>query len=249
MTHTLEPLALPEGYQDLQGHPIANCWPEIKGEEYQELCQSVQDNGLLTPIVLYLGTILDGRNRFKACIFTKTVPTFMEYTGDAPEAYAISCNNARRHLSTSQRAMIASSLANLSVGKPNLTAQKKAVSQPDAAKALKVSRSAVQSAVTVNDRAVPELRNAVISGDVPVSLAAKVSQGTEEQQHAFVEAVEQGKKPSWAAREALAFGVQDAIELLKALPLEEIEGVLKRLKTEVMSAWKDAGWVPPKTRG
>ncbi|ECI7685903.1 helix-turn-helix domain-containing protein [Salmonella enterica subsp. enterica] len=77
----------------------------------------------------------------------------------------------RRHLSESQRAMVAARLANLEHG------QKKAdveisISQTDAARMLNVSRETVSSAKQVQANATPELVAAVDSGKVAVSAAA-----------------------------------------------------------------------------
>ena len=77
------------------------------------------------------------------------------------EAFVVSLNLKRRHLSEEQRAMVAGRLANLEEGRPEKTAQICAVSQSDAAELLNVSRRSVQHAVAVQRDGAPELIAAV----------------------------------------------------------------------------------------
>jgi len=88
-------------------HEIANIFPMMQSDEYENLVADIKQNGLIEPIVLYDGKILDGRNRWKACIEAGVEPRFENYSGDSPISYVISKNANRRHLSKSQLAMIA----------------------------------------------------------------------------------------------------------------------------------------------
>jgi hypothetical protein len=63
--------------------------------------------------------------------------------------------NVSRHLDESQRAMVAARLANLGEGRPGKTASIDAVSQPQAAERLNVSRPSVQRAAAVLDKGTP----------------------------------------------------------------------------------------------
>jgi len=91
----------------MEFHPLANVFPMMSEEEYAELKADIKQNGLRTPIYLYQGSILDGRNRFKACQELNIVPDFQEYSGDSPLSFVISLNLHRRHLSAGQRAAVA----------------------------------------------------------------------------------------------------------------------------------------------
>ncbi len=53
---------------------------------------------------------MDGRNRFKACEELGVKPEFLEYAGNNPLSDVISWNLKRRHLSESQRAIIAANV-------------------------------------------------------------------------------------------------------------------------------------------
>ncbi|HEY8900995.1 MAG TPA: hypothetical protein VIM61_11345 [Chthoniobacterales bacterium] len=95
-----------------------------------------------------------------------------EYTGTDPVKDTLSLNLHRRHLSESQRAMIAAKLAELSEEGRNQHASIDAPSQQQAADALSVSRSSVQRAKQVIEKA-PELAEQVASGTITVHAAQK----------------------------------------------------------------------------
>lgn len=90
-------------------HPICKLMPEMTPAEYESLRKDVEKNGLLHPIVLHDGLILDGRHRYRACLDTGTEPRFETYTGTDPAGLVWSENGTRRNLSTSQRALVAAS--------------------------------------------------------------------------------------------------------------------------------------------
>lgn len=97
-------------------HELANIFPLIEGEEFEKLVDDIRANGLLNPIVLYEGQILDGRNRFNACQQAGVQPLFLEYEGNNPLNHVVSLNLTRRHLSESQRALVGAKLANMKAG-------------------------------------------------------------------------------------------------------------------------------------
>jgi ParB-like chromosome segregation protein Spo0J len=84
-------------------HPLADRFPLIEGVEFDELVADIKANGLIEPIVMLDGMILDGRNRYRACVAADVEPTFRPFTGDDPAAYVISANIHRRHLTAEQK--------------------------------------------------------------------------------------------------------------------------------------------------
>lgn len=88
-------------------HPLADIFPMLDAGGLQELVDDIRSNGLREPITLYEGAILDGRNRYAACVAAGVAPAFATYAGDDPIAYVWSLNAARRHLTPSQRAACA----------------------------------------------------------------------------------------------------------------------------------------------
>ena len=53
---------------ELEHHPAAALFPlmDVDGPEFGELVADIREHGLLQPITLHEGTILDGRNRYRA---------------------------------------------------------------------------------------------------------------------------------------------------------------------------------------
>jgi len=90
-------------------HKIAQLFPLMQGEEFEQLKADIAANGLHEAIWLHPdGSILDGRNRHRACIETETKPTFRTWSGEGSlVGFVVSMNLHRRHLTSSQRAAVA----------------------------------------------------------------------------------------------------------------------------------------------
>ena len=84
-------------------HPLADIFPLIEGREFEELVADIKANGLHECIVVLDDQILDGRNRYRACIAAGEQPLFVPYRGDDPAAYVVSMNVTRRHLTQEQK--------------------------------------------------------------------------------------------------------------------------------------------------
>jgi hypothetical protein len=97
-----------DDFSGLIAHPLANMFPMIEGSAFEELKRDISAQGILEPIRLYQGMILDGRNRYaagKACGHDFTVDDFVQWEGTLAEAEAwvISTNMHRRQLTTKQK--------------------------------------------------------------------------------------------------------------------------------------------------
>ena len=90
----------------LDFHPLAKNFPLMNGSEFNELVADVKaNNGLHEPITLYHDRVLDGRNRYRACLKAKVEPRFEKFEGDdaAATAFVISKNIHRRHLKAKEK--------------------------------------------------------------------------------------------------------------------------------------------------
>lgn len=186
----------------MEWHPYAKVFPLLSTDQLEALAADIQANGLNHSIVLDKhNRILDGRNRNAACQLAGVAPKYTTFEGTDAAAlkFVISENIHRRHLDESQRAMIASEIANLPVGANQHTeegaqicAPSDGVSVAEAAEALGVSPRSVTSARKVKSKGTEQLQAAVVEGAVSVSKAAQIAELPKEQQPA---AIEEAKKP------------------------------------------------------
>lgn len=89
-------------------HPVADIFPMMDESEYAGLVADIKANGLREPIWLHSGKIIDGRNRYRACCDLNIEPTFRTWDGEGSlVAFVVSLNLHRRHLTASQRAIVA----------------------------------------------------------------------------------------------------------------------------------------------
>ena len=163
-----------------QQHPLSAAFPSMSADAFAELRVDIAANGLHSPITLYEDKVLDGWHRYTCCQQTGTAPRFTTFQGDdaAARRFVVSVNLLRRHLDTSQRAMIAARFASIPQGRP-IVANKGAISPvcsqtvAEAATLVNVGDRAVKDARVVLAQASPEVIAAVEAGDMSVSRAAK----------------------------------------------------------------------------
>jgi len=90
-------------------HPAAELFPLMEGAEFDELVTDIKANGLREPIALWGGgersggQVLDGRNRYRACLAAGIRPRFEHLPAVDPLKYVISANIRRRHLSVEDK--------------------------------------------------------------------------------------------------------------------------------------------------
>lgn len=95
-------------------HRLADIFPLIEGDGFDQLVADVKERGVLEPIWLYEGKILDGRNRYRAAREAGRAYQQKHFPDDAPPkfrddplAFVISLNLHRRQLTASQLAFVA----------------------------------------------------------------------------------------------------------------------------------------------
>lgn len=92
---------------ELELHPLASLFPEMGPEDYEKLRDDIKENGLIESIWLHPdGRIIDGRHRHRACSELGIEPKTRTYQGESPTLFVVSLNLARRHLSSSQKALL-----------------------------------------------------------------------------------------------------------------------------------------------
>jgi hypothetical protein len=180
-------------------HPLADIFPGISGDEFRELVKDIKERGLLNPIVLAGGMIIDGRQRLRACIEAGVEPkviSFAEVGGDCSiSEYIWSQNVTRRHLSSDQRSIIAArwadkisemakknSAANLKTGdqkperadSPTRGKAGQHLTRKAIAERAQVSEHKARQAEVVHKKA-PEMEADVIAGRVKLKDAARIA--------------------------------------------------------------------------
>ena len=91
---------------DYELHPLCTLFPRIIDDEFLALTADIKTHGLREPIILHEGMILDGGNRYRACIKAGIEPNFLTFGGGNLVEYVLSSNLHRRHLSAAQRSAI-----------------------------------------------------------------------------------------------------------------------------------------------
>lgn len=191
-------------------HPAAALFPMISGQAFEELVNDIKLYGQMEPIILdKSGQLIDGRNRARACERLGILPKTKVYDGDDVLQFVVSHNLHRRHLTDSQRAMIAARLAERKPGYRRETAHLSMGEQSntglippsldEAADLLDVKRSTVATAKRVIRDGTPALQELTAEGGAAVTTAARVSELPAEEQDAYVEQVRAGANPIKAA--------------------------------------------------
>ena len=243
----------------LEYHEAANIFPMLDIDAFREFKADIKKNGLREPIEMFDGKIIDGRNRYQACLeLDYTCPQLTKHIDD-PVAYVLSKNLHRRQLTASQRSMVAAKAKELyekeakermSAGggdKKSKSAKSGPVIVPDpikgdsrdkAGKAVGVSGSLVDRASKVLAEATPELIADVEEGRVSVSAAArKVKESKEEKAtKQDAKAIDAKKRP--VPKDLIP--VFDTVAEFKSLS-RELTGILKR--AEVLANGKAGAWL------
>ena len=177
--------------QEYELHDLCKLFPPMPEDQFTSLIDSIREHGLLTPILLHDGKILDGRHRYKACLNLGIQPKFEPYDGEDALGYVIALNLSRRHLDESQRAMIGARIANMKLGdnqhKEGGPIGLPTVSNDDAAKRMSVGSMSVKRAKKVLEHGTQELADAVDSGKIAVSVAAKIAVMEPDQQQRIID--------------------------------------------------------------
>jgi hypothetical protein len=94
-------------YANLRAHELADLLPMIDDVNFANLKADIEKNGILEPILLFEGKILDGRNRYRAgkAVGRLSGAKFKAFEGTyaEAEAYVFSTNFLRRQMTNAQK--------------------------------------------------------------------------------------------------------------------------------------------------
>ena len=177
-----------DNWHRLDYHDLCTIFPPMTDHEYDSLVASMKNTGYLRsdPIILVEQVdekgknpelvILDGRNRHLAAMDASVAPNFMLYVGEDPVGFVTSRNMDRRHLTTGQKASIASKLAKKRVGDNQFSGE---MSRKKAAKQMDTTETAVKR-FRIVEKADPALAAAVDSGTMTLNAAYQQVKGEAE---------------------------------------------------------------------
>jgi hypothetical protein len=175
-------------------HPAAAIFELLEGDDFKALVEDIKTHTLLTPIWLHPdGSILDGRNRYRACLEAGVEPVFQTWDGKASAAdFVHSLNYVRRHLEGNALLVAAANYAielekeaaarqksGLKIGDSPSSAiednGKRGRSHEIAAQKFGAKAGSVERAVVVRKKAIPELAEKFGRDEVSASAAAIVA--------------------------------------------------------------------------
>lgn len=93
-----------DAWRELECHPLCLAFPAMPEDDFRDLRDNIVAWGLMEPITLFQGQILDGRHRHRACVLEDVEPRFETFMGPgSPADYVLSKNLHRRNLTKEQR--------------------------------------------------------------------------------------------------------------------------------------------------
>jgi len=239
-------------------NPLAELFPQANAEDFETLKKDISNRGQLHPIVMHGDTLIDGRQRLRACQELNIEPKFAQFAEldlkCAPEDYIWSENMARRNMTEDQRAAVAKKFDEVSAeaakrSKRNLKRGTQKIEWADSPIRGKRSREILAQRANVSEYKIRQAER--LAKHDPAALekviAAEMSMVEANKQ---VDRVTSPQKKKWRVRENLRFSpdigdvVEDAMQRTHFAT-----AAISRLSAPKYSAdFKDDYWVPPSDR-
>jgi len=217
-------------------HELASLLPLLDDEDFDALVEDIREYGQIEPITLFEGKILDGRNRYKAClelgIEVKTKEwTPSELNGLTPLQYVISENIMRRHLNVAQRSEIALLLL------PEIEAEAEKRKEETVGRPKKSEINKFQKKEERNPQST-KIAGKKVKVSQNIMMQAKRVQQVAETEPLIKEEWEKAKKGEQGVD--AVYQKAKIIEDIKTLPKKDQNGIKKMISTESASKVKEA---------
>jgi ParB-like chromosome segregation protein Spo0J len=174
-----------------QQHPLSAAFPPMTPEEFQSLKDSVNENGVLNPITIYEGMVLDGWHRYQAALeLGMECPEAELDDWIDPKEFVLAQNKNRRHITASQLAMATTAVYEWYPShRPNKGAGPAHLSKTseELAEIAGTSKRTINQAKSVLRNASPEVQEAVKSGKIGLEKAQKISKLPKDEQAAAID--------------------------------------------------------------
>ena len=168
-------------------HPLSAAFPEMVGDDYQALLDSITNIGVQNPITVFEGMVIDGWHRYRAATELGMDCPVVDMDPEIdPREFVLAQNKARRHISAAQLTIATTAVyewrphgdqrSALSADRPKTTAELATMSG--------VSPRTIEQAKTVQTKAVPEVAEAVKRGELGLKKASAIAKLPIDQQAA-----------------------------------------------------------------
>lgn len=166
--------------ENLQRHPISAAFGDMSAQEFTELKDRIEVEGVIDPIVVWERHVLDGWQRYNASRQLGMPCPQTQFQGDYEAAIAIViAKHTRRSMTPAQRALAVVrlyDLQSLSRGRPDKSATAaELISAPELAAKAGVSTRGVHRAKVIERHAIPSVKAAVERGELALGPACKIA--------------------------------------------------------------------------
>ena len=168
-------------------HPLSAAFPAMSADDFQALKDSVENVGVLNPIAIFEGQVIDGWHRYRAANdLGVTCPEVELDPGTDPRDFVLAQNKARRHITQAQLAMATTSVYEwYPRGRPEqMGTECPFKTTAELADIAGVGERSIKQAKAVKANAAPEVQEAVKRGEIGLTKAAAIAKLPAEDQAA-----------------------------------------------------------------
>ena len=150
-------------------HAYSAAWPDPSEASYRGLVESISRIGLRSPIVLFEGRVLDGWHRQMGCVLAGVEPRYVQFEGDADQAYDhVEAAHTHRDMTPGQyvAALLAMNAVRAGAGRPGNSANLQNLTAAQVAERAGTSVRTVETVKKI-ERVAPEQMERVRAGEAP----------------------------------------------------------------------------------
>ena len=213
-------------------HPLSAAFPPMSAEEFQVLKDSIYINGVLNPITIFEGMVIDGWHRYSAAndVGMACPSVDMDESID-PKDFVMAQNKARRHILPVQLLAAAKAVyAWAPVGRPNNSATVAELTTKQASEKTGVSIRNVERFKEIEKKAAPEVIASVMSGATGLAKGAAIAKLPMQEQAAAI------SKPTPRPAAKPAPVVEPEEEAPDYTELDEARDLISGLQSELVVA-------------